>query len=232
MRPQAIVMDVEGTTSSIRFVKDILFVYAEQFLPEFIRENKDERDVARQLRSMSDKTGIAQRDTEGLIAQLLEWMREDKKVTELKMLQGMVWERGYKQGEYQAHIYPDVPARLAEWLDKGINLYVYSSGSEKAQRLFFRYTTVGDLRLHFAGHFDTTLGPKQDSESYVKLAESVALPPEEMVFISDVEAELDAAAEAGMKTYYIVRKEESDLDPAKVRSPHTVVGSFADIHID
>jgi len=232
MRPQAIVMDVEGTTSSIRFVKDVLFVYAGQFLPDFIRENKDERDVARQLRSMSDKTGISLRDVDGLIAQLLEWMREDKKVTELKMLQGMVWERGYKLGEYQAHIYPDVPDKLAEWRGKDINLYVYSSGSEKAQRLFFRYSKFGDLRLNFAGHFDTTLGPKQATESYIRLAESVALPPDEMLFISDVEAELDAAAEAGMHTLYIVRKEEYDREPADVKSPHTVVGSFEEIEID
>lgn len=232
MRPQAIVMDIEGTTSSIRFVKDVLFAYAEQFLPEFVRENKDERDVARQLRSMSDKTGISIRDTEALIEQLLEWMREDKKVTELKMLQGMVWERGYKQGEYQAHIYPDVPEKLTEWRDKDINLYIYSSGSEKAQRLFFRYSKFGDLRLNFAGHFDTTLGPKKEAESYRRLAEAVALPASEMVFISDVEPELDAAAEAGMKTIYIVRKEEYDREPADVKSRHTVVGSFDEIVID
>lgn len=231
MRPHAIVMDIEGTTSSIRFVKDVLFVYAEQFLPDFIRRNKDERDVARQLRSLSDKTGIALKNTEALIQQLQQWMHEDKKVTELKVLQGMVWEKGYKAGEFQAHIYPDVPDRLREWLDKEINLYVYSSGSEKAQRLFFRYSCFCDLRLLFAGHFDTTLGPKQDPESYRKLADSVALEPENMIFLSDIEAELDAAAEAGMKTIYVVREAEYDRKPGDVKSVHPVVGSFTEIEI-
>ncbi|MEX2334173.1 MAG: acireductone synthase, partial [Pseudohongiella sp.] len=123
MQPLAIVTDIEGTTSSIRFVKDVLFVYAEQFLPDYIRKHKEERDVARQLRSLSENTGIPQKNTEALIDQLRLWMHEDKKVTELKALQGMVWEMGYMRGEYQAHVYPDVPPKLQQWLDEGINLY-------------------------------------------------------------------------------------------------------------
>jgi enolase-phosphatase E1 len=234
MKPIAIVTDIEGTTSSIRFVRDILFVYAEQFLPDYIRKHKEERDVARQLRSMSENTGIPLKNTEALIAQLQEWMRADEKVTELKALQGMVWEMGYQRGEYQAHVYPDVPGKLREWLDAGINLYVYSSGSEKAQRLFFRYTNFGDLRLLFAGYFDTTIGAKQEPQSYRNLADWIALPPEDILFLSDIEAELDAAAQAGIRTVWVVRPQESavDVSKLKVKSKHPVVTSFKEIDLD
>lgn len=227
MKPIAIVTDIEGTTSSIRFVKDVLFVYAERFLPDFVRKHKEERDVARQLRSMSDNTGIPLKNTEALIDQLRLWMHEDKKVTELKALQGMVWERGYQRGEYQAHVYPDVPPKLQEWLDEGINLYVYSSGSEKAQRLFFRYSSCGDLRLMFAGYFDTSIGAKQEVQSYLNLAEQIALPPKDILFLSDIEAELDAAAEAGLNTVWVVRPQEGTVAPKK--SKHPIVSSFAEI---
>lgn len=229
MKPIAIVTDIEGTTSSIRFVKDILFVYAEQFLPDFVRKHKEERDVARQLRAISENTGIPLKDTDAIIAQLRQWMREDNKSTELKALQGMVWELGYQRGEYQAHIYPDVPDKLREWLDDGINLYVYSSGSEKAQRLFFRYSNFGDLRLLFAGYFDTTIGAKRDAESYYKLAEQVALAPSDMLFLSDIEEELDAAAEAGMRTTWVIRPQESTVDASKIKSKHPIVSSFDEI---
>lgn len=232
MKPLAIVTDIEGTTSSIRFVRDVLFVYAEQFLPDYVREHRDERDVARQLRSISDKTGISSKDTEGLVACLQQWMRDDNKVTELKALQGMVWEEGYKKNEFQAHVYPDVPDKLREWLDREINLYVYSSGSEKAQRLYFRYSGQGDLRLMFAGYFDTTIGPKQEADSYRNLAAGVALAPQDMLFISDTEAELDAAREAGMHTLRVVRPEEVDEAPEAVKSAHPVVGSFSEIDLD
>jgi len=231
MKPIAIVTDIEGTTSSIRFVKDVLFVYAEQFLQEFVRKHKEERDVARQLRSMSDNTGIPLRNTEDLIKQLLVWMREDKKVTELKALQGMVWEQGYQRGEYQAHVYPDVPEKLREWQEDGINLYVYSSGSEKAQRLFFRFTTFGDLRLLFAGYFDTNIGAKQEEQSYRNLAEWIALPPSDILFLSDVEAELDAAAAAGIRTIHVVRPQEAGGDVSAVKSKHPIVHSFAEIEL-
>jgi enolase-phosphatase E1 len=229
MKPIAIVTDIEGTTSSIRFVKDVLFVYAERFLPEFVRKHKEERDVARQLRSMSENTGIPLKNTEALIDQLRLWMHEDKKVTELKALQGMVWERGYQRGEYQAHVYSDVPPKLQEWLDEGINLYVYSSGSEKAQRLFFRYSNCGDLRLMFAGYFDTSIGAKQEVQSYINLAEQIALPPKDILFLSDIEAELDAAAEAGLDTIWVVRAQEGTVAPKKSR--HTIVNTFTEIEL-
>lgn len=232
MKPQAIITDIEGTTSAISFVRDILFPYAVRNLPDFVREHRETRDVMRQLRSMSAYTGIALTDTNALILQLLQWVKEDKKITELKALQGMVWEKGYQQGVYQAHIYPDVPARLQEWFDLGINLYVYSSGSEKAQRLFFRYSVFGDLRLLFAGYFDTTFGPKQDKASYRNIAEAIALPAETLLFLSDTEAELDAARAAGYHTTWVIRPEDSTVNPDKVKSSHPIARNFSEINID
>ncbi|MEX1197100.1 MAG: acireductone synthase [Pseudohongiellaceae bacterium] len=232
MKPLAIVTDIEGTTSSIRFIRDVLFVYAERFLPDYVREHKDERDVARQLRGISDKTGITLKDTEGLVASLQQWMRDGKQVNELKILQGMVWEEGYRKSEFQAHVYPDVPEKLREWLEREINLYVYSSGAEKAQRLYFRYSSQGDLRLMFAGYFDTAIGPREEVDSYRSLAAGVALEPQQMLFISDTEAELDAAREAGMHTLRVVRPEEIGGSPEQVESAHPVVNSFSEINLD
>lgn len=231
MKPLAIVTDLDGTTSSIRFVKDVLFVYAEQFLPDFIRQNRNERDVARPLRSLSEKTGIEVHDTEGLIEQMQQWLREEKPVTELQSLLGLVWEKGYSEGEFQSHVYADVPGCLRKWLDQDINLYVFAPSSEKAQRLFFRYSSQGDLRLLFAGYFDNRLGPRRRSDTYRRMAESVALDPGQMLFISDTEQELDAAAEAGFHTLRMVRREELDKGPSEVHSAHPAVASFEDIDL-
>lgn len=230
MQPLAIVTDIEGTTSSIRFIKDVLLVYAEQFLPGYIRKHKDERDVARQLRSISDKTGIIMKDTEGLIACLQQWMRDGNPVAELNALQTMVWEQGYDNGEFQAHVYSDVPEKLREWRDQDINLYAYGETSEKAQRLYFRYSSRGDLRLMFAGYFDAILGNRQEADSYRNLAAGVALDPSRMLYISDTEAELEAAREAGMYTVRVTRLQETNgLPDTVVQSGHPVVADFSEI---
>lgn len=234
MKIAAIITDIEGTTSSIGFVHDVLFPYALKHIGSFVREHHEERDVMRVLVKLSENTGIPLHNLDGLISTLEDWIREDRKVTELKALQGMIWEKGYKQGLYQAHVYPDVPDVLRRWLEEERNLYIYSSGSIKAQQLFYRYSTEGDLRLLFSGYFDTTIGAKQEVESYRNIAEAVALKPEQMLFVSDVSEELDAAAAAGMRTCWIIRPQEMSLDPqrAAARSPHPVVTSFDEIVVD
>jgi len=232
MQPLAIVTDIEGTTSSIRFVRDVLLVYVEQFLPDFVRARKDERDVARQLRSISDRTGVMVKDTEGLVACLQQWMRDGKPVAELHALQAMVWEEGFDKGEFQAHVYPDVPEKLRAWRDREINLYAYGEGSGKAQRLYFRYTAAGDLRLMFAGYFDTALGNRQSMEAYRNMAAGVALEPARVVYVSDTETELDAARGAGMYTVRMARPEETEDAAAAVRSNHPVASSFRDIDLE
>ncbi|MGB4248585.1 MAG: acireductone synthase [Pseudohongiellaceae bacterium] len=234
MKIAAIVTDIEGTTSGIGFVHDVLFPYALKHVAGFVREHQEERDVMRVLLRISEKTGIPLHDIEGMIRQLQQWIRDDEKITELKTLQGMIWEKGYKQGLFQAHIYDDVPEQLQRWQQEERNLYVFSSGSVKAQQLFFRYSIFGDMRLLFSGYYDTTIGPKREANSYRKIAEAIALKPQSILFLSDSREELDAAAEAGLRTTWVIRPQDTSLDPERVRlkSPHPVVTSFEQIHPD
>lgn len=234
MKIAAIVTDIEGTTSGMGFVHDVLFPYALKHIGHFVREHQEERDVMRVLIRLSDNTGIPRHDIEEIIRLLQRWIREDQKVTELKALQGMIWEKAYKQGLFQAHVYPDVPEVLQRWQQEERNLYVYSSGSVKAQQLFFRYSTSGDLRLLFSGYFDTTMGPKRDEQSYRNIAAAIALPPQSIMFLSDVKEELDAAAQAGFRTTWLIRPEDTSLDPerARLKSAHPVATSFEQIQLD
>ncbi|MGJ8689960.1 MAG: acireductone synthase [Gammaproteobacteria bacterium] len=234
MKIAAIVTDIEGTTSSIGFVHNVLFPYALKHIGPFVREHQEERDVMRILVRLSESTGIALHKIDAMIKLLEQWIRDDVKDTELKALQGMVWEKGYKQGLYQAHVYPDVPEVLQKWQQEERNLYVYSSGSIKAQQLFFRYSDSGDLRLLFSGYFDTTIGAKRDVESYENIAQAIALKPESILFISDVKEELDAAEAAGFKTTWVIRAQDTSLDPerAQTKTTHPVVTSFDQIKVD
>ena len=231
MKIAAIVTDIEGTTSGIGFVHDVLFPYALKHIAGFVREHQDERDVMRVLLRISENTDIALHDIEDIIRQLQQWIRDDEKITELKTLQGMLWEKGYKQGLFQAHVYPDVPEQLQRWQQEERNLYVFSSGSVKAQQLFFRYTIFGDMRLLFSGYYDSTIGSKQEASSYRNIADAIALKPQSILFLSDSRGELDAAAEAGLRTTWVIRPQDTSLDPERVRlkSPHPVVTSFQQI---
>jgi enolase-phosphatase E1 len=234
MKIAAIITDIEGTTSSIGFAQDVLYPYALKHIASFIREHQEERDVMRVLVRLSEKTSIPLHNIEGLIRLLQQWIRDDEKDADLKALEGMVWEKGYKHGLYQAHVYPDVPEVLQRWQQEERNLYVYSSGSVKAQQLFFRFSEFGDMRLLFSGYFDTAVGPMNEVKSYVNIAEAIALRPERILFISDVKEELDAAAFAGMRTTWILRPEDSLQDPVKLRkkSQHPIVTSFDEIVVD
>ncbi len=234
MKIAAIVTDIEGTTSGIGFVHDVLFPYALKHIAGFVREHQEERDVMRVLLRISDNTGIPMHDIEGMIRQLQQWIRDDEKITELKTLQGMLWEKAYKQGLFQAHVYPDVPEQLQRWQQEERNLYVFSSGSVKAQQLFFRYSVFGDMRLLFSGYYDTAIGAKGEATSYRRIAEAIALKPQSILFLSDSREELDAAAEAGLRTTWVIRPEDTSLDPdrARLKSPHPVVTSFEQINPD
>lgn len=220
---QAIVTDIEGTTSSLSFVKDVLFPYARSRMAAFVREHGREPEVARLLaEARAESPGS--RDDEALIAQLERWIDEDRKITSLKALQGLIWENGYRRGDFQGHVYPDALAQLRAWHDRGLGLYVYSSGSVKAQRLLFAHTAFGDLTPLFSGYFDTTVGGKKDAESYRRIAQALGLPAERILFLSDAKEELDAAREAGLAVRWLVRDGEPPAQPA-----HPVARSFADI---
>lgn len=207
---RAILTDIEGTTSSLSFVKDVLFPYSREHLPAFVREHGDESEVARLL---ADARSLAGRDLDDdeLVAELRAWIDQDRKATPLKALQGLIWEEGYRRGAFTGHVYPDAARRLRAWKDRGIALYVYSSGSVHAQRLLFAHTNEGDLTPLFSGYFDTAMGHKREPASYRAIAAAIGLSPGEILFLSDIHEELDAARAAGMQTVRLVR--EGELDP-------------------
>ncbi|UHQ24919.1 acireductone synthase [Lysobacter sp. 5GHs7-4] len=205
--PKAILTDIEGTTSSISFVKDVLFPYARRALPGFVAARGREPAVRKWLDAVATENGGLCQD-EMIVEVLQGWIDEDRKHTALKALQGMVWADGYKGADFTAHIYPDAAVALRAWHAAGIPLYVYSSGSVPAQRLFFGHSDDGDLTGLISGWFDTEIGGKREAASYARIAESIGLPPAEILFLSDVVEEVDAAREAGLATVLIDRLED------------------------
>ncbi|MBZ2169859.1 acireductone synthase [Marinobacter sp. F4216] len=212
---RVVLTDIEGTTSSISFVHDVLFPYASEHLPGFIRDNYERPDVAEQLDAVAKSTGQDRQDVDGLIETLLTWIREDRKETPLKALQGMIWEYGYDRGELKGHIYEDAAHHLRLWHDRGLRLFVYSSGSVQAQKLIFGYTTAGDFTPFFSGYFDTRIGGKKDAGSYRNIVAELGVEPSTVLFLSDVEAELEAAEQAGLETAWLIREGEVPEDAGR-----------------
>ena len=202
---RAILTDIEGTTSSLSFVKDVLFPYAREHLEGFVRSRAADAEVRRLLADVGKECGRALDDNEAIL-ELIRWIDEDRKLTPLKALQGLVWEAGYRTGDFHGHVYPEVPRKLHEWREQGLTLYVYSSGSVHAQKLLFAHTEYGDLTPLFSGYFDTRVGAKQEADSYRAIAAQAGFPPGEILFLSDIGAELDAAREAGLKTCQLLRQ--------------------------
>jgi enolase-phosphatase E1 len=201
----AVVTDIEGTTSSLAFVKDVLFPYARQAIPAFVRDHESElSDIKRETAHAVGKTAL---DPKEMTAILLGWMDEDRKITPLKELQGMIWRTGYERGELRSHVYDDAIRGLRRWHADGLKLYVYSSGSIVAQQLLFAHTVDGDLGPLFSGYFDTTTGPKLESASYGKIASILGLPSHSIVFLSDHPGETRAAVEAGLQSILLTRAE-------------------------
>ncbi|MGC3871798.1 acireductone synthase [Halomonas sp. GXIMD04776] len=205
---RAIVTDIEGTTGSISFVHEVLFPYARARLPGFLRRSAGDPAVKEQLEAVRELAGEPEADQARVIALLEQWMDADRKVTPLKVLQGMIWEEGYRQGDFTGHVYADVLPCLKAWHAAGLALYIYSSGSVQAQKLLFAHSDVGDLTPLLSGYFDTTTGPKKESESYRRIAAHLGLSGHEILFLSDVVAELDAAAAANFHTVQLVRERD------------------------
>lgn len=220
---RAIVTDIEGTTSSLSFVKEVLFPYARKRLPDFVRAHAGDAAVKPLLDDVRREAGQPDRDLEGVISQLIAWIDADAKVTPLKALQGLVWEAGYRDGDFHGHIYPDAVEALRRWKAQGIALYVYSSGSVHAQKLLFGHTEYGDLTPLFSGYFDTRIGAKTEAASYRRILEALGLPGDQVLFLSDIVAELDAAASAGMQTIQLVREGSVGA------GPHRQVADFGAI---
>ncbi len=226
---RAIITDIEGTTSSISFVKDVLFPYASEHMEDFIRNNAEQPFVTKLIHqvlnygsegSLYDNSpcdvamkSLTEQEIARAISFLQHWIVLDMKIKPLKDLQGLIWETGYKSGAYKGHIYDDAYEQLKNWHDQGIKLYIYSSGSVYAQKLLFGYTKFGDLNYLFSGNFDTSVGAKQENRSYIniltKLRQDLTdLNSDQALFLSDIEAELTAANEAGMSVIQLVRDDE------------------------
>jgi enolase-phosphatase E1 len=214
---RAVLTDIEGTTSSIDFVHDELFPYARTHLRRFLREHAHEPAVRAEL---DEVQRLEQRTlTDDEAAGVLErWIAEDRKATPLKSLQGMIWRVGYEAGTLQGHVYADTPEFLRRWHADGRKLYVYSSGSEEAQKLIFGHTAYGDLTSLFSGFFDTRVGAKREADSYREIARRIGIDAGEILFLSDIGEELDAAREAGMQTCQLLRDAKARPSPAHAQA--------------
>jgi 2,3-diketo-5-methylthio-1-phosphopentane phosphatase/methylthioribulose-1-phosphate dehydratase len=197
----AIVTDIEGTTSSIAFVKDVLFPHARAVLRRFLARRSGEPEVRALLAEVQRREPASDP-----MVTLERWMDEDRKETPLKALQGMIWDEAYQSGLICSHLYPDVAPALRRWAAQGLRLHVFSSGSIKAQRALFAHTLFGDLTPLFQGWFDTNIGAKGAAESYRAIAAAIGCAPAEILFLSDTPAELDAARAAGLLTVQLVRE--------------------------
>lgn len=208
---RGIVLDVEGTTSSISFVYDVLFAFARKHVADFLVQNRLDPVVQAAAVSLAAETGAADAtlaDPEGttrLALAAIDLMNRDVKSTPLKTLQGLIWRSGFESGELVSHVFDDVPETLAQWADSGLDVRIYSSGSIDAQKLFFSHTGAGNLTPHLRGHYDTTTGPKREAASYRAIAADMEMEPREILFVSDVGEELDAARQAGMATALAIR---------------------------
>ncbi|MBD0269627.1 MAG: acireductone synthase [Cyanobacteria bacterium Co-bin8] len=213
---EAILLDIEGTTTPVDFVFGVLFPFArdqaEGFLQAHGREETVQADLAllRQEYEADRVQGLDlpdwQRDEPTASVPYIQYLIGcDRKSTGLKSLQGKLWNQGYADGSLQSQIYPDVYPAFKRWKAAGKALFIFSSGSIQAQKLLFAHTEQGDLTTWLSGYFDTTTGSKKEAESYQKIAATIGLPPEQILFISDIAAELQAAQAAGMKTLFSYR---------------------------
>lgn len=233
-----ILMDVEGTTTSLSFVKDILFPYAEKNIIAFVKKifdkefeseeltkleailDKIKKDIALEKNITNEKVNI-----EDISNLLLDCIKKDLKYPPLKELQGYLWEYGYKNKDFTGHVYQDIPTSFENWINNGIKLGIYSSGSVLAQKLLFSYSDYGNLDKYISNNFDLAIGGKKEKTSYFKISESLKLPPNEILFLSDVLEELEAAFEAGFQVCQILRPE------VKKQTKYTTSNNFLELNI-
>jgi enolase-phosphatase E1 len=206
-----VLVDIEGTTTPVSFVYDVLFPYARARLPAWFasRSLADPavREIVGGLRDelQGDPAAPASWTIDGIVSRLLSYMDEDRKSRALKIVQGKIWEEGYASGQLRGEVYPDVPPALRRWTADGRAVGIFSSGSVLAQKLLFAHSNAGDLTPLLRWHFDTAVGSKVDPLSYARIAEATNAPPASILFISDVVNELSAAREAGLHTLLCVR---------------------------
>jgi len=210
-RCRFVLSDIEGTTSSVSYVYDILFPYFRNHIGEitqFAHLSEVKEAFAQVINLCQQEEGVVLTTSEEVIQKLLQWSREDRKITPLKTLQGIIWDKGYQLSELKGHVYDDVAFNLEKWVLNGLNVGIYSSGSVNAQKLIFKYSVAGDLTKWLSHYFDTNIGQKRSEESYLKIASRIGHDPSDIVFLSDIQEEIDAASAAGLKTIHVLREPE------------------------
>lgn len=233
---RGLLLDVEGTTTSIAFVYETLFPYAKRVLRAFLARHAADPEVVAATELIAREAGAASfadfvrgpgnaDAAAALEREVLRRMEADDKSTGLKQLQGLIWREGYARGELRAHVYPDVPLAFAAWARQGADIRIYSSGSVEAQRLLFAHSAAGVLDVHLKGYYDTRVGPKRSPESYARIARDMNREPAGILFLSDTPEELDAARAAGLATAQVQR------GGARAQVSHPVIGSFAEIRL-
>jgi enolase-phosphatase E1 len=238
---RAILLDIEGTTTPIDFVYEILFPYARRHVRDFLASHLSDEDVrldivalyeeqAADLRRGLSPPMLTDRSRESQVESIVAYvhwlMDQDRKSTPLKSLEGKIWEEGYLSGELRSHIFHDVPRAFERWRGQNKDICIYSSGSRLAQKLLFAHTEVGDLTSLIREYFDTGIGAKSDSQSYQRIASALELTPSEIVFVSDVTSELSAAQTAGIETLLSVRPGNR---PQPDQESYRVVHTFDEI---
>jgi len=244
---RGILLDIEGTTSSVSFVYDVMFPYVRKHLTFEVLTNWDEPDfiaaheaiardaghdsLAAWLQTHRLRRDNPLRAADVVCREVIRQMDADLKATGLKRLQGLIWQSGFESGELLAHVYEDVPLALEAWNAAGKDVRIYSSGSVQAQKLFFGHTIAGNLLGHIRGHYDTTIGPKKEAASYIQIAADFSLPTGEILFLSDIVAELDAARAAGLETALVVRPGNAP-GQTSAGAPHAQIAGFSQLEID
>jgi enolase-phosphatase E1 len=212
--------DIEGTTSDINFVHKILFPYSAQRLQSFVLEHQQNPLIQKALWETRETLRWEQKKITSLYEQidfLLTCIRFDRKFPPLKTIQGLIWEQGYLQGDFKGHVYPDVEPFWQKILSSKNQIAIYSSGSVKAQKLLFQYSSAGDLTPLISAYFDTQVGHKRESKSYSLISQQLKQVPQDIFFFSDIREELIAAQHAGFHCYEIQRNNKT-LSPFKVLS--------------
>lgn len=238
-----ILLDIEGTTSPIDFVYKVLFPYARLHLEDYLKRKAGSQELERDLLQLREEYTKDLAEVPGppewidappdaqipSVARYVFWLMDrDRKSTGLKSLQGKIWQEGYLKGELKSQVFPDVPPALNDWKEKNLDVRVFSSGSVLAQELLFANTQAGDLTGFLNGYFDTGIGPKTSAESYRRIAAEFQLAASEVLFVSDVIKELDAASSSGMKTLLSVRPGNP---PQPKGHAYGVISSFSEICI-
>ena len=238
---RGILLDIEGTTTPIAFVHEVLFSYARSHVKTFLQQHWDSAEVKADLEDLREEhefdleqglksqllvTGPPDAQLDSLLTYINWLIDRDRKSRPLKSLQGKIWKQGYRDGTLKSQVFPDVAPALERWRRAGLTISIFSSGSVLAQKLLFEHTEAGDLTPFISNYFDTTTGPKMDPQSYGRIATELELPPTKLLFLSDIVRELSAASEAGIQTVLCIRPGNAPQDSPE-RYP--IIHSFAEI---